>query len=163
MQPERQISVALTIIGATLAAPEFSAIYLHHVPPRASLVVGALFGAIGAFFGSILAADHPAGSLRVLRLVVWTLIALAFSGAALFGAWNAATWGGTRTLWIGWRDAPCRASLGSDSARAIISHTHVLALIPADLAFAMLRESPLLAAAPCRADYSTEFAIGHNL
>jgi hypothetical protein len=94
MQPERQISVALTIIGATLAAPEFSAIYLHHVPPRASLVVGALFGAIGAFFGSILAADHPAGSLRVLRLVVWTLIALAFSGAALFGAWNAATWGG---------------------------------------------------------------------
>jgi uncharacterized membrane protein YfcA len=94
MQPERQISIALTIIGAALAAPEFSAIYLHHVPPRAGLMVGALLGAIGAFFGSILASDHPARSFRVFFLVVWTLIALAFSGAALFGAWYAATWGG---------------------------------------------------------------------
>jgi hypothetical protein len=98
MQPERQISVALTSIGAALAAPEFSAIYLHHAAPGAGLMVGALLGAIGTVFGSLLATDHPARSARVFFLAAWTLIALAFSGAALVGAWHASSQGGRALL-----------------------------------------------------------------
>ncbi len=91
MQPERQFSVALTCIGAALVAPELSAVYLHQAPPGAGLMVGALLGAIGAFFGSLLAIDHSARSARIFYLALWILIALTFSGVTLFGAWHAAS------------------------------------------------------------------------
>ncbi len=94
MQPERQISIALTGIGAALAVPEYVAISHHHAAPGASLAVGTLLGALGVFLGSCVAAGYSERPARVFRLLIWALAALAFSGAALLGAGHAASWGG---------------------------------------------------------------------
>ncbi|HYK82471.1 MAG TPA: hypothetical protein VEU55_04950 [Gemmatimonadales bacterium] len=94
MQPERQISVALTGIGAALVIPEYLALSRHqNVAPGAGLFVGAVVGALGVFGGSLVASGHPARSARVLGMAIWVVIGLAFSGAVFVAAVHSAFWG----------------------------------------------------------------------
>jgi hypothetical protein len=94
MQPERPVSIALTTLGAVFVIPGCFSIFHHHATPGAGLFFGALLGAFGTLLGSLLSTWHPARLGRALGMVFWTLIALAFSGATLFGAWHSATWAG---------------------------------------------------------------------
>jgi hypothetical protein len=94
MQPERPVSIALTTIGAAFAVPDYISVSHHHATPGTGLIVGGLVGAFGVLLGSLLTTWHPARLGRALGLAFWTLIALAFSGATLFGAWHTATWAG---------------------------------------------------------------------
>lgn len=83
MQPERQVAVALTGIGAACVIPQYAG--MMRQPPAAPgglLIAGALLGAIGTLFGSLLAIDHPARAARALGLAFWTLIGLGFAAAA---------------------------------------------------------------------------------
>src|SRR2546425_5302573 len=94
MQPERQISIAFTGIGAALVIPEYVALSHHqHATPGTGLVIGAVLGALGVFGGSLMASGHSARSARALGIALWILVGLAFSGAVLLGAVHSASWG----------------------------------------------------------------------
>jgi hypothetical protein len=95
MQPERQISVALTAVSAALVLPAFLALAHHpNAAPGASLAIGAAIGALGVLFGSLVGMDHSVAVVRAISLGFWSVIALALSGATWFGAAHSASWGG---------------------------------------------------------------------
>ncbi len=94
MQPERQISVAFTVVAAALVIPEYIAVSHHqHATPGAVLVVGAVLGALGVFGGSLIVAGYSERAARAFGFGVCILIGLAFSGAVLFAAVHSPSWG----------------------------------------------------------------------
>ena len=94
MQPERQISLALAMIGGALVIPEYArAARTPPSTPGVSLIVGAVLGALGIFGGCLMAMDYSPRSARVLRIGLWTTVGLAFTGALLIGAAHSTTWG----------------------------------------------------------------------
>ena len=102
MQPERQISVALTAVSITLIASQCGTL-VHHADatPGTSLLVGAVLGALGVFGGSLMAASYSARSARVITLLFWTLTALALSGGVALGAVHSPGWGGRIAYGVG--------------------------------------------------------------
>jgi hypothetical protein len=87
MQPERQISVFCVMVGGALVYPEVRAMLTHpETLPGGALMTGGGLGALGIFFGTLLASDGGAAWFKALLLGFWGLVALAFAGAMQFGA-----------------------------------------------------------------------------
>ena len=92
MMPERQLSVALVLTGAALLVPEVKQLLAQpeHVP-GGELFAGALVGALGLLFASVVMAAEG-GAARWLRWVFWGPVALALAGSMVFGALRSDSW-----------------------------------------------------------------------
>lgn len=92
MMPERQLSVALVLTGAAVLVPEAKQLLTQpaHVPGGA-LFTGALLGALGLMFASMVTAAEG-GAARWLRWAFWGPVALALAGLMVFGALRSDSW-----------------------------------------------------------------------
>jgi hypothetical protein len=89
MQMERQIFVFSALMGAALAYPEVRGLMTDpEAVPGGMLLMGGFFGALAAFFGTLMALDYEPRWFKVLAVGFWGLLALAFAGAMQYGAWR---------------------------------------------------------------------------
>lgn len=87
MQPERQIAIFCVMVGGALVYPEVRGMLQHpETVPGVALMTGGGFGALGVFFGTLLASDGGAAWFKALLLGFWGLACFAFAGAMQFGA-----------------------------------------------------------------------------
>ena len=92
MMPERQLSVALVLTGAALLVPEMKQLLAQptHLP-GGTLFAGALLGALGLLFASVVVAAEG-GAARWLRWVFWAPVAVALAGCMIFGVLRSDSW-----------------------------------------------------------------------
>ncbi|MGE5624607.1 MAG: hypothetical protein ACM3ZT_03570 [Bacillota bacterium] len=87
MQPERQISIFCLMVGGALVYPEVRELAQHpEMVPGGALMTGGFFGAVGVFFGTLLALDGGHGWFKAILAGFWGLAALAFAAAMQWGA-----------------------------------------------------------------------------
>jgi hypothetical protein len=92
MMPERQLSVALVLTGAAVLVPEVKRLLAQSAQlPGGALFAGALLGALGLLFASIVIAAEG-GAARWLRWVFWAPVALALAGCMIFGVLRSDSW-----------------------------------------------------------------------
>lgn len=87
MQPERQIAVFCIAMGGALAYPDLRFLMSHaDQVPGGQLMTGGGFGALGIFFGTLLALDGGHWWFKAILAAFWAALAVAFSGAMAYGA-----------------------------------------------------------------------------
>ena len=94
---EKPLSICAVLVSAGLLIPEAAA--LAHQPlhvPSASMLFGAVAGAVGIYLGAAVAFACESRPSRVLRLFTWLLLAVALTGCLALGAFRAT--GGQHTL-----------------------------------------------------------------
>jgi len=82
---ERSISIATTGISLAMMIPECNALLEQpNQVPGATLIIGAVIGAIGIYVGSTTASTYSKRLGRALRLVVWGLLGLGMTISTCF-------------------------------------------------------------------------------
>lgn len=98
MQPERQIAIACIALSAIIVVPEALRLLQYaDAAPGGALLAGGLLGALGVFFGALMAWGRERRAVRGLLLSLWFLATAALVAVLLFAAW--------RRPEFGWRTA----------------------------------------------------------
>ena len=87
MQMERQVFLFCTIMGGALAYPEVRmlAVQPDYVAGGTLMTAGG-FGALAAFFGTLLAVDYDPPWFKALAVGFWGAVSLVFAAAMQYGA-----------------------------------------------------------------------------
>lgn len=92
MQPERQISLAGILVGASLILPEAGKLYAHaDAVASGGYFAGGLIGAVGVIFGALVVLDEEGSVLAVFGGLL-TLIELALLACMLLAAYRDPSW-----------------------------------------------------------------------
>jgi len=112
MMIERQVSIALAGIGVAVVLPEFMNMR-HHAEyvPGSALLIGTLVGALGALFGTAVAASYDSWG-RWIRMAIWIAVAAGFSFVDLVG--------GLRQPGAGWQIGFAVAGLAAVAGPAAV-------------------------------------------